>query len=289
MTVPPETVLPRTVIVEHGGLRIAALDWGTTGKPLLLMHPNGFCAGMWHPLAQRLRGDYRPIAVDIRGHGASDPPRTDEGFSFTRAASDIKPVLDHPGVDEVVALGHSLGGACVILLDMLHPGIVQQALLCEAIAFPPVPRGKRSPEGPNRLADSARRRRTVWPDRDTVRASYASRPPLNVLGPDVLDAYVRWGFHDRADGTVQLACDPEIEARFFGAAAAGDGARRAFDHLADLRGRATVVAGDRTDLPADIFVAQAKELGKPLEQLDGDHFFLQSDTERAAALVRAHL
>ncbi len=279
---------PETITVEHDGLRIAALDWGSDGSPLLLMHPNGFCAGTWDPLAQQLRGDYRPIAIDIRGHGASDPPRTDAEYAFTSVASDIAPVLDALGVHEVVALGHSLGGACVILLDHLHPGIVQRALLCEAIAFPPVPGGT-PPDGPSRLVVAARRRRAEWPDRATVRESYGSRPPLNVLEPTVLDAYVHWGFRDRPDGTIELACAPEVEARFFEAAATGEGARTAFDRLPSLRGRATVVRGDRTDLPAVIFDAQAAALGAPLVELSGDHFFLQENTARAAALVREHL
>lgn len=282
------TESPEPVFVEHDGLRIAALDWGSGGRPLLLMHPNGFCAGMWDPLARRLRGDYRPIAVDIRGHGASEPPQTDEQFSFVGAASDIKPVLDELGVGEVVALGHSLGGACVVVLDMLHPGVVRNALLCEAIAFPPLRRGAGPPPGPNHLANAARRRRAVWPDRETARESYASRPPLNVLEPDVLSAYVQWGFHDRADGTVELACHPEVEARFFGEAGAG-GARQAFDHLPAMRGRANVVAGDRSDLPAPVFVAQAKALAVPLVKMSGDHFFLQEDTARAESLVRQYL
>jgi pimeloyl-ACP methyl ester carboxylesterase len=288
MGAPPATV-PKTVMVEHDGLAIAALDWGSDGRPLLLMHPNGFCAGMWDPLAQQLRGDYRPIAIDIRGHGASDPPRSDEEYAFAAAASDIGPVLDALGVTEIVALGHSLGGACVILFDQLHPGIVQRALLCEAIAFPPMPRGATPPDGPGRLVISARRRRAVWPDRATVHESYASRPPLNVLEAAVLDAYVQWGFHDRPDGTIELACAPEVEARFFEAAATDDGARNAFDQLPSLRDRVTIVRGDRTDLPALIFDAQAAAVGAPIVELDGDHFFLQENTARAAALVREHL
>jgi pimeloyl-ACP methyl ester carboxylesterase len=276
------------VSVEHDGLTIAAPDWGSDGRPLLLMHPNGFCAGIWDPLAQQLRGDYRPIAVDIRGHGASDPPRTDGEYAFAAAASDIVPVLDALGVHEVVALGHSLGGACVILLDDLHPGVVQRALLCEAIAFPPIPGGT-PPDGPSRLVVAARRRRAAWPDRTTVRESYGSRPPLNVLEPAVLDAYVQWGFRDRPDGTVELACAPEVEARFFEAAANEAGARTAFDRLPSLRGRATVVRGDRTDLPALIFDAQADAVSAPLVELSGDHFFLQENTARAAALVRDYL
>ena len=47
---------------------------------------------------------------------------------------------------------------------------------------------------------------------------------MNVLEPDALAAYVRYGFHDRDDGQVELACAPEVEARCFEAAAEPEGA-----------------------------------------------------------------
>jgi pimeloyl-ACP methyl ester carboxylesterase len=275
---------PGVVMVEHDGLRIAALDWGGRGRPLLLVHANGFCAGVWDPLARALAGDYRCIAVDVRGHGGSDTPPDRRAITFEAAASDLAPVLDALGVDEVVALGHSSGGACVILLDGVRPGLVTGALLCEAIAFPPAFR----PDGPSPLAEGARRRRAVWPDRATAEASYASRLPLAVMEPAVLAAYVRWGFRDRRDGQVELACAPETEAAFFEAGIHGSG-HAAFAQLPGLAGRATVVAGDRTDLPRPMFGAQAEILGAPLVEVAGGHFFLQEDTARAASLVRAYL
>src|SRR4029077_16275796 len=112
---------------------------------------------------------------------------------------------------------------------------------------------------------------------------------LDVLEPDVLDAYLRWGFHDRADGAVELACAPAVEARLFDAAAAPDGARLAFDHLPEMRGRTTIVRGKDTDLPSAVFRAQARAADAPLLELPGDHFFLQSDPARAEGLVREHL
>jgi pimeloyl-ACP methyl ester carboxylesterase len=275
---------PETVTVEHDGLRIAALDWGGRGRPLLLVHANGFCAGVWDPLAHALAGDYRCIAVDVRGHGRSDTPSDRRALTFEAAASDLAPVLDALGVDEVVALGHSSGGAGVILLAARRPGLVTAALLCEAIAFPPAVR----PAGPSRLAEGARRRRAVWPDRAAAEASYASRLPLAVMEQAVLAAYVRWGFRDRPDGQVELACAPETEAVFYEAGIHGSG-HAAFEQLPALTGRATVVAGDRTDLPRPMFAAQAEVLGAPLVEVAGGHFFLQEDTARAASLVRAHL
>jgi pimeloyl-ACP methyl ester carboxylesterase len=255
----------------------------------LLQHPNGFCAGFFDPLARELRGEYHPIGVDARGHGASDRPADLDACTFPNIAGDVFAVLDALGFDEVLALGHSMGGAVAILLDEIRPGFVRKALLCEAIAFPPSGLPRNATGGPNPMAAIARGRRSVWPDRETVRASYARRPPLNVLEPDALAAYVRYGFRDRRDGEVELACAPEVEARCFEAAAEPDGAAHAFAHLSEFRGTVVVASGDHSNLPAEVFAAQAEAVGAPYLQLAGGHFFPQEDTVRTAALVREHL
>ena len=275
---------PRPITIEHDGLRIAALDWGGDGPPLLLQHPNGFCAGFFDPLARELRGDYHPIGVDVRGHGGSERPAELSACTFPNIAGDVFAVLDALGFDEILALGHSLGGAVTILLDEVRPGIVRKALLCEAIALPQSAAG-----GPSPMSAIARARRAVWPDRDTVRASYASRRPLDVLEPAALAAYVRYGFRDRDDGEVELACMPDVEGRCFEAATEPDGASHAFAHLAKFQGSVVVASGDHSNLPIEAFAAQAETAGAPHLVLEGGHFFPQEDTARTAALVREHL
>jgi hypothetical protein len=129
----------------------------------------------------------------------------------------------------------------------------------------------------------------VWPDRTTVSESFASRPPLSVMEPAALAGYVRHGFHDRADGQVELACPPEVEAWFFEGGAGGDGPQVAFAHLPSLCAGATLVKGAETDLPAFFFEAQARALGTEVLEVAGSHFFLQESAERAEQLVRTHL
>ena len=63
---------PRQDIFIHDGLEIAWLDWGGDGECLFLLHPNGFCAGVYAPLAEHLQSLFRVVAVDLRGHGASE-------------------------------------------------------------------------------------------------------------------------------------------------------------------------------------------------------------------------
>lgn len=279
---------PEPVFVEHDGLRIAALDWGGGGPPLLLLHPTGFCAGLFDPLARALRGAYRPVGVDFRGCGASALPRTEQECSWTIAAGDVLAVLDAMDLPEVLVLGESMGGAVAVFLDELRPGVVRGALLCEAIASAGMATSG-SAGGAGGLAVGARRRRAVWPDRATVEASYASRPPLSTLEPAALAAYVRWGFRDRPDGQVELACPPEVEAWSFEASGRADGAVRALAHLPSLTSAVTIVGGRDSNLPAEMFAAQAAAAGAPLVMVHGSHFFIQEDTGRAAQLVRDHL
>ena len=285
MTTPDE---PRRWAVDHDGLTIGALDWGGDGPPLVLLHPNGFCAGVFDPLARALRSEHRVVGIDVRGHGISDAPTRFEDCGFVAAAEDVVAMLDHLGLEEVVILGESLGGGTGILVDRMRPGRVRKLLLCEAIAMPAID-GLPGQGGENHMSAMARNRRAVWPDRDTVRESYASRPPMNVIEPDALAGYVRWGFRDRPDGQVELSCPPEVEAWFFECGTRPDGAPASFDHLASMHAETTIVCADGTDLPAGMFAAQAARAGVDLITVHGTHFFVQEDTARAAALVRQHL
>ena len=280
--------VPQQWSVEHDGFTIGALDWGGDGPPLVLLHPNGFCAGVFDPLAREMTADHRVVGVDMRGHGTSDAPTRYEDCGFVAAAGDVVAMLDHLGFDEVVILGESLGGGTGILVDLLQPGRVRKLLLCEAIAMPAFD-GLPGRSAENPMAAMARKRRPVWADRETVRESYGSRPPMNVLEPAALAGYVEWGFRDRPDGQVELSCPPEVEAWFFECGTRPDGAPASFEHLASLHADVTIVCADGTDLPDGMFAAQAARAGVDLITVHGTHFFVQEDTARAAALARAHL
>jgi pimeloyl-ACP methyl ester carboxylesterase len=283
---------PEPFTIEHDGLTIAGLDWGGDGAPLLFLHPNGFCAGFFDPLARRLTDSFRPVGVDLRAHGGSDEPPDVTGYAYRVLAADVLAVLDHLAIGEFALVGQSLGGGVGIVVDELAPGRVRAALLAEPIAFgPEVTAGAvpDAPEGDNSMARIARGRQAVWPSRDAVRASYGSRPPLDVLEPEALAAYVRWGFVDRPDGQVELACRPEAEATLFEVSGNENGAPVAWAHLPDLRARATVACGVASDLPIPWFEMQAERADAHYAQVPGGHFFLQEDTAAAERLVRARL
>ncbi|MDG2907537.1 MAG: alpha/beta hydrolase [Acidimicrobiales bacterium] len=274
--------------IENDGIGIAWLDWGGDGDPLVVLHPNGFCAGMYDPLAFRLADHYRVVGVDLRGHGASETVTDEARLGNDAMAGDVIGVLDHLGIDRFALLGVSLGGGVAIIVAAQAPDRVGSLMLCEAIALDPVEREKQGvafEDAESPLAAGARRRRRVWDDRASVETSYGSRPPLDALDPEVLSAYVRWGFVDRSDGSIELACDPDTEAAIFGTTRPR-GPTHSFERLADVRCPTSVLCGSRTDLGTEWFTAQAEVLGVDLQVIDGGHFFLFEDLDRAGSLIR---
>jgi len=272
---------PEPITFERDGLQLSALDWGGDAPPLVLLHPNGFCAGFFEPLARRLAGEFRCVGVDLRGHGRSQAPATTKGLAFAAMAADVVVCLEALGLDKVDVVGQSLGGGVGVLVDALRPGLVRHLLLFEAVAFPMT----RPPDGPNTMADAARRRRAVWPDRDAMRESYANKPPLSELADDFLDAYLQWGVRDRPDGQVELACSPATEATVFAMSPTDRGAPAAWAHLPHLEAEASVVAGNRSFLPTEFFTGQAAQAAAPFHRVAGGHFMIQEDAHRSAELV----
>jgi pimeloyl-ACP methyl ester carboxylesterase len=282
---------PREFTVQHDGLTIAVLDWGgaSGARPLVLLHPNGFCAGLFDPIARRLAtgGAFRPIGVDLRGHGGTDKPEPPEPYTYEGMAGDVIAVLDALGFDDVDIVGGSLGGGVAIHVDREQPGRARKLMLCEPISLPA--EADRPPEAEHPMVAGALRRKVVWPSREAMIHSYGSRPPMDRLAPEALAGYVAWGTLDRPDGQVELACPPPVEAAIFGEGPARRGVHAAFDHLPNLTAAVAVLAGDRSFVPLERFEVVAAAAGVPLVIVTGDHFFLHEDTARAVALIEEHL
>lgn len=284
MTATSERDGPRVLeVAASDGNTVAAHDWGGPGPTVVMLHPNGFCAGLYEPIARRLRHRCRPVAVDLRGHGMSSAPVGPDAYAFERLADDVLAVVDALGITEAAGVGGSLGGAVAVLVDRLRPGLWSRLLLAEAVAFPA---REGVPEGENPMAAGARRRRERFPDRRAVVDAYRDRPPLSQLAPEALEAYARWGTVEDGDG-VRLACPPEVEATIFELSSGPLGAASAWDHLPHLSCPVTVVAGEDTFLP-DIFAEQAGRAGAPLVTVPGGHFVLHEDTDRGVALVERY-
>ncbi|MFF5701878.1 alpha/beta fold hydrolase [Streptomyces sp. NPDC012794] len=124
-----------TVIRE--GVRISCRDWGGSGVPVVLLHGLAGHAGEWDAIARDLSPRYRVIAVDQRGHGASE--RRPRDVSRAAYVADVVAVLEQFGLQQPVLVGQSLGGHTAMLAAAAHPALFRALVLVEA-----------GPGGPNR-------------------------------------------------------------------------------------------------------------------------------------------
>lgn len=251
---------PPVTIASPDRTAIATYDLGGPGEDLLLVHATGFCAGVWTPIAAEL-SEHRRAALDVRGHGRSGVPGA--GMHWDGTAQDVLATIDALGLDRPFGVGHSMGGASLVLAEQARPGTFRGLWLFEPIIFPPHPRPTDGSGNP--LAEGARRRRDRFDSARVAYDNFAEKPPLSDLSPAALSAYVRYGFEEHPDGSVALRCRPEVEAATYEMG----GVHHAFDHLGEVGCPGTVVRGtDRFPGPASFAPQVAERL--PLGRLE-DH------------------
>ncbi len=108
------------------GATIAFHDVGA-GPPLLLMHGfTGTARAHMGLLIDALSADYRVIAPDLRGYGASRPPhRAFPPDFYQRDAADMAELLDRIQPGPTVAIGFSDGAESALLLAAHRPDLLR--------------------------------------------------------------------------------------------------------------------------------------------------------------------
>ncbi len=256
---------------------------GRLGPAILFAHANGFHGHCFDPTIEDLIEKYECISFDLRGHGdstiSSDWSVAWQGYGDDALA--IAKEISTP----TIAVGHSMGGAALIMAALAVPKLFRALIVYEPIIFPSAIReiafasGNTSP-----IAEGARRRRKIFSSRADAFANYASKPPMNLFDPRALRAFVDYGFKDTSDG-VELKCAPEHEARNFETGAIHD----TWDHLKKLTVPTWVVSGaPQPGQPSNLAVTIAEQITNShfIEWQDSDHFGPMQQPERLATLIR---
>ncbi|HET9270012.1 MAG TPA: alpha/beta hydrolase [Vicinamibacterales bacterium] len=102
----PHTV--RLVPVEPG-TTVEVLDWGGSGRTLVLLAQLGQTAHLHDDWAPKLARSYHVLGITRRGHGES-ALAPDAGMSTDRLGTDIVAVLDALKVPSPVLVGHGFAG-----------------------------------------------------------------------------------------------------------------------------------------------------------------------------------
>lgn len=206
---PPNEGAPTPIPVNVApGIDVVVHDFGGPGEPLLFCHANGFHGRVWDPLIAQLP-QRRCLALDFRGFGDATPP-TETTYDWQQLGDDVLVVIDHFGLTEPQAVGHSMGGAALLLAELARPGTFGQLFLFEPIVFPP---GLDPADNP--LAELTRHRRAHFDSVQDAVERYATKATLGTLRADTLELYVLHGFRPDPAGGIVLKASPEHEARHY--------------------------------------------------------------------------
>jgi pimeloyl-ACP methyl ester carboxylesterase len=279
----------RAVPLPARGVTLSVLDWGGRGPLALLHHANGYCAALWAPVAERLRDRFRVMALDARGHGESSKPPPGDAYLWPEFGSDLAALAEVLAADAgrvAVGVGHSFGGTATLLAAAWRPELFERIVLLDPVILPSSatpPELRRAVRG-SEMAEGARRRRQVFPDRASARERWQGRSPVSSWTPRAFDLYVEHGLLARADGGVELACAGEVEAAIYERGAS-------VDAIAEARGvrcPALVLRASRGDFPRATYEALVRAMpDAELRDVDTGHFVPMEDPELVAREVLA--
>ena len=276
----------RRVPLAERGVELALLDWGGDGPLALLHHANGFCAALWEAVAVGLRARFRVIAFDARGHGDSSKPEGAAAYRWPEFGRDVAALAARlaPETGPVaLGVGHSFGGTALVLAAVERPELFARLLLVDPVVLPRPGRDAPGAAAASPLAEAARNRRPVFPDRASARERWEGRDTFARWTPRAFELYLAEGLADRADGSVELKCPGEVEAAVFESGGGVD----AFALAPRLRAPARVLWARRGDFPRAHFEAWVRSMPEgELGEVDTGHFVPMEDPE---AVVREAL
>jgi pimeloyl-ACP methyl ester carboxylesterase len=197
------------------------IDWGGSGPLAHFSHATGLCAGAYAPLASILLPKLHILGMDDRGHGqtriAADPAKLTDWNIF---ADDLESFVDHLA-KPVVAMGHSRGAVVSLMLAIKRPDLIRALVLIDPTILPSSWMwwwylAKRT--GLARwipIAATAAKRRSTWPDRESILNSYRQKAVFSTWQEGFLEAYITDGTEKSGQNGFRLSCEPAWESKCF--------------------------------------------------------------------------
>jgi pimeloyl-ACP methyl ester carboxylesterase len=121
-------------ITVEDKVKLEVLDWGGSGRPLVLLAGLGNTAHVFDKFAPKLSSAYHVYGITRRGFGASSAPLPsgDAMYSADRLGDDVLAVLDALKLNRPVLAGHSLGGEELSSVGSRHPERVAGLIYLDA-------------------------------------------------------------------------------------------------------------------------------------------------------------
>ena len=113
--------------VQGNGIRIHCEIEGE-GPWLVLSHSLACNLAMWDEQVAALRGRFKVLGFDTRGHGGTDAPAG--AYTLEQLADDLEALLDSLGIAQCSFMGLSMGGMIGMTHALKYPGRLERLVLC---------------------------------------------------------------------------------------------------------------------------------------------------------------
>jgi pimeloyl-ACP methyl ester carboxylesterase len=117
-------------VAVDSNVRLEVLDWGGSGRPVVLLAGAGDTAHAFDMFAPKLAAEYHVYGITRRGVGASSATQT--GYEADQLGDNVIAVLDSLGLDRPVLIGHSFAGEELSSLGVRHPARVAGLIYLDA-------------------------------------------------------------------------------------------------------------------------------------------------------------
>ena len=111
-------------------VKLEVLDWGGSGRPVVLLAGLGATAHTYDDIAPKLALQYHVYGITRRGFGASSSPAS--GYSADRLGDDVLTVLDALTLDRPVLVGQSIAGEELSSIGSRYPERVAALIYLDA-------------------------------------------------------------------------------------------------------------------------------------------------------------
>ena len=125
----PSPHTTRFVTVQEG-VRLEVLDWGGSGRPVVLLAGGGDTAHVFDDFAPKLTSSFHVYGITRRGFGESG--FSPDNYGADRLGDDVLAVLDALKLEKPVLAGHSLGGEELSSVATRYPKRVAALIYLEA-------------------------------------------------------------------------------------------------------------------------------------------------------------
>jgi len=105
-------------VTVEDGVQLEVLDWGGSGRPLVLLAGLGWTAHVFDDFAPKLTDSFHVYGITRRGYGASSKPA--KGYTEDRLTEDDLRVFDALKLVAPIVAGHSIAGNELSQLGIHH-------------------------------------------------------------------------------------------------------------------------------------------------------------------------